>query len=164
LPERRRIQNNPGIARAVPGFCFFAERRWKSRPGKDYAPFLSVITSQNAWMMPGNQKKMVRPMLIHRCSVGPTCKAAATGGKKMQRISFTIFMVREVVEQAHSNWRPITNLKLPWFRAEINPAGIPEIPSSYVIEITLDTTCNFSTLALPDTPATRSGFYSWNAT
>jgi hypothetical protein len=55
--------------------------------------FLSVSTSQNAWMTPGKKNNRVKTILIQKWVVAPTCKKAATGGRIIAKIIFTIFIV-----------------------------------------------------------------------
>jgi hypothetical protein len=42
--------------------------------------------------MPGRPINKVRIMLIQKCFVTPTCKKAATGGRMIQKMTFTTFI------------------------------------------------------------------------
>ena len=53
----------------------------------------SVRTSHKAWIIPGTPNIKVSIILIQKCLVAPTCINAATGGRKIERIIFTIFIL-----------------------------------------------------------------------
>ena len=74
--HKTHIRKNPAI------FSYVLGRFWL------------VSTSQRAWITPGIPPRSVSMIFIQKCVLIPTCKKAATGGRKIARMIFRIIISR----------------------------------------------------------------------
>ena len=65
-------------------------RKQRVQTGRYYC--LSERTSHKAWIIPGTPIIKVSIIFIQKCLEAPTCINAATGGRIIERIIFTIFI------------------------------------------------------------------------